>query len=62
VREIFQKFLNRIKILGTGIDYSISELGVADKLLAFMARVERPWDDKFWFSFDYTTFETGPAR
>lgn len=49
------------KKLPGGIELNIPELGVENKLIAFIDDPQRPVDDKTWFSFDRLTFETGKA-
>ena len=49
------------KKLPSGIELNIPELGVENKLIAFIENAEQPVDDKTWFSFDRLTFETGQA-
>ena len=49
------------KKLPSGIELNIPELGVENKLIAFIEDVQKPADDKTWFSFDRLTFETGQA-
>jgi hypothetical protein len=49
-------------MLHTGIDHNLPELGIVNKLIALIALVERPSDEKLRFSFDSITFATGPAR
>jgi outer membrane protein OmpA-like peptidoglycan-associated protein len=49
------------KKLPSGIELNIPELGVENKLIAFIDDPQRPVDDKTWFSFDRLTFETGQA-
>ena len=49
------------KKLPSGIELNIPELGVENKLIAFIENAQQPVDDKTWFSFDRLTFETGQA-
>jgi outer membrane protein OmpA-like peptidoglycan-associated protein len=49
------------KKLPSGIELNIPELGVENKLIAFIDDAQRPVDEKLWFSFDRLTFETGQA-
>jgi OOP family OmpA-OmpF porin len=49
------------KKLPNGVELNIPELGVENKLLAFIEDPKRAVDDKTWFSFDRLTFETGSA-
>ena len=49
------------KKLPSGIELNIPELGVENKLIAFIEDTKRPVDDKTWFTFDRLTFETGSA-
>jgi len=53
------KFIS--KKLPNGIELSIPEFGVENKLIAFIEDAQLPVDDKTWFSFDRLTFETGKA-
>ncbi len=53
------KFFSRK--LPSGVELNIPELGVENKLLAFIEDPQRPVDDKTWFSFDRLTFETAKA-
>lgn len=50
------KFFSRK--LPSGVELVIPELGVENKLLAFIEDPQRPVDDKTRFSFDRLTFET----
>ncbi len=50
-----------IKKLPNGIELNIPELGVENKLIAFIEDTQRAVDDKTWFTFDRLTFETGKA-
>lgn len=49
------------KKLPNGVELNIPELGVENKLIAFIEDASRPVDDKTWFTFDRLTFETGSA-
>lgn len=49
------------KKLPSGVELNIPELGVENKLIAFIEDAQRPVDEKLWFSFDRLTFETGKA-
>ena len=49
------------KKLPSGIELNIPELGVENKLIAFIEDTKRSVDDKTWFTFDRLTFETGKA-
>jgi len=49
------------KKLPSGVELNIPELGVENKLIAFIEDPQRPVDDKTWFSFDRLIFETGKA-
>lgn len=49
------------KKLPNGVELSIPEFGVENKLIAFIEDAQLPVDDKTWFSFDRLTFETGKA-
>jgi outer membrane protein OmpA-like peptidoglycan-associated protein len=49
------------KKLPSGVELNIPELGVENKLIAFIDDAQRPVDEKLWFSFDRLTFETGQA-
>ncbi len=49
------------KKLPSGVELNIPELGVENRLIAFIEDAQRPLDDKTWFSFDRLTFETGKA-
>ncbi len=49
------------KKLPNGIDLNIPELGVENKLLAFIEDTKQEVDEKTWFSFDRLTFDTGKA-
>lgn len=49
------------KKLPSGVELNIPELGVENKLIAFLDDALRPVDEKLWFSFDRLTFETGKA-
>jgi len=49
------------KKLPNGVELNIPELGVENKLIAFIEDTQRPVDDKTWFTFDRLTFETGKA-
>lgn len=44
-----------------GIEISIPEFGVENKLIAFIEDAKAPVDEKTWFTFDRLTFETGKA-
>ncbi|RRB07032.1 sodium-translocating pyrophosphatase [Larkinella rosea] len=47
--------------LTNGVDLNVPELGVENKLLAFIQDVSKPVDKETWFDFDRLTFETGSA-
>lgn len=49
------------KKLPNGVELSIPEFGVENKLIAFIEDTQLPVDDKTWFSFDRLIFETGKA-
>ena len=49
------------KKLPNGVELNIPELGVENKLIAFIEDADRPVDDKTWFTFDRLTFDTGTA-
>lgn len=49
------------KKLPSGVELNIPELGVENKLIAYIEDAQRPVDEKLWFSFDRLTFETGKA-
>jgi len=49
------------KKLPSGVELNIPELGVENRLIAFIEDAQRPVDEKLWFSFDRLTFETGKA-
>jgi len=49
------------KKLPNGVELSIPEFGVENKLITFIEDAQLPVDDKTWFSFDRLTFETGKA-
>jgi outer membrane protein OmpA-like peptidoglycan-associated protein len=49
------------KKLPSGVELNIPELGVENKLIAFIEDPQRPVDDKTWLSLDRLTFETGKA-
>jgi outer membrane protein OmpA-like peptidoglycan-associated protein len=49
------------KKLPSGVELNIPELGVENKLIAFVEDPQRSVDDKTWFSFDRLIFETGKA-
>jgi outer membrane protein OmpA-like peptidoglycan-associated protein len=49
------------KKLPNGVELNIPELGVENKLIAFIEDAGRPVDDKTWFTFDRLTFDTGKA-
>lgn len=49
------------KKLPNGVELSIPEFGVENKLIAFIEDPQLPVDDNTWFSFDRLTFETGKA-
>jgi outer membrane protein OmpA-like peptidoglycan-associated protein len=49
------------KKLPNGIELNIPELGVENKVIAFIEDTQRPVDNKTWFSLDRLTFETGQA-
>jgi outer membrane protein OmpA-like peptidoglycan-associated protein len=49
------------KKLPNGVELSIPEFGVENKLITFIEDAQLPVDDKTWFSLDRLTFETGKA-
>ncbi|POY36908.1 flagellar motor protein MotB [Solitalea longa] len=49
------------KKLPNGIELNIPEMGIENKLLAFIEDTSKPVDKTTWFSFDRLTFETGSA-
>lgn len=49
------------KKLPTGVELNIPELGVENKLIAFIEDAKHPVDDKTWFTFDRLLFDTGKA-
>ncbi len=49
------------KKLPNGVELNIPELGVENKLIAFIEDPRRPVDKTTWFSFDRLIFETGKA-
>jgi len=49
------------KKLPNGVELSIPEFGVENKLITFIEDAQLPVDDKTRFSFDRLTFETGKA-
>ena len=49
------------KKLPSGYELNIPELGVENKLIAFIEDTKLPVDDKTWFTCDRLTFETGKA-
>ena len=53
------KFIS--KKLPNGVELNIPELGVENKLIAFIEDTKRPVDEKTWFSFDRLTFDTGKS-
>jgi outer membrane protein OmpA-like peptidoglycan-associated protein len=59
VSDILGKFFT--KKLPSGFELNIPELGVENKLIAFIEDAKRPVDDKTWFTFDRLTFDTGKA-
>lgn len=59
VSDILGKFFT--KKLPGGFELNIPELGVENKLIAFIEDAKRPVDDKTWFTFDRLHFDTGKA-
>ncbi|MCO4293386.1 OmpA family protein [Solitalea sp. MAHUQ-68] len=49
------------KKLPNGIELNIPEMGIENKLIAFIEDTSKPVDKTTWFSFDRLTFETGSA-
>lgn len=49
------------KKLPNGVELNIPELGVENKLIAFIEDKQSPVDKATWFSFDRLTFDTGKA-
>jgi len=49
------------KKLPNGVELNIPEMGVENKLIAFIEDSQRPVDKTTWFSFDRLSFETGKA-
>jgi outer membrane protein OmpA-like peptidoglycan-associated protein len=49
------------KKLPNGTELNIPEMGVENKLIAFIEDTQHPVDDKTWFTFDRLSFETGKA-
>lgn len=50
-----------VKKLPSGVELNIPELGVENKLIAFIEDAKRVIDDKTWFTFDRLHFDTGKA-